>query len=351
MLPHGSLTIPMSLSRLCNNWKRKRKRVWPVSCIEKVIPSRWILPLYTRTPDKTSQSKSEPSKAAFWWSCTSARGPANDPVSPLPICRAGGKANQQPCNLQPVKNGRPPSSNLTSLDHPILRTPSMLLNMSWHELFKGFACWSYIAWGSGAMMLGSLSFTMFHYHSHSSMINSPPHPQVQITAHHLQSHCQQCQVTAWWGKSVSLGRSIVTLSRLTWASASTPSLATCRAYLDSWPSSKFSACGIQFAAFLHSHSFCASRNSSISVLYSYAQMEKRTNKPPILSRQGAIHPENMLGARGKQTLQPVLQGLVGLSWTGSWGPNSHCDHFDLVAWWLIVHHCTWVFFIATLVVT
>ena len=185
-----------------------------------------------------------------------------------------------------------------------------------------------------------LSFTQLN-----DQFTSPPASTNHSTplAITLSASKHQCQVTAWWGKSVSLGRSIVTLSRLTWASASTPSLATCRAYLDSWPSSKFAACGIQFAAFLHSHSFCASPNSSISVFYSYAQMEKRTNTPPILSRQGAIHPENMLGARGKQTLQPVLQGLVGLSWTGSWGPNSHCDHFDLVAWWLIVHHCTWVF--------
>lgn len=77
----------------------------------------------------------------------------------------------------------------------------------------------------------------------------------------LPASKHQCQVTAWWGKSVSLGRSIVTLSRLMWASASTPSLATCRAYLDSGPISKFATCGIQFAAFLHSHRFCTSRKS------------------------------------------------------------------------------------------
>ena len=101
-----------------------------------------------------------------------------------------------------------------------------------------------------------LSFTQLNGSTNHS---KPPAITLPASKH-------QCQVTAWWGKSVSLGRSIVTLSRLVWASASTPSLATCRAYLDSGPSSKFATCGIQFAAFLHSHRFCTSRNSFYAML-------------------------------------------------------------------------------------
>ena len=177
---------------------------------------------HTRTPKKRNQSKSEPSKAAFWWFCTSARGPANDPVLPLPICRAGGKANQQPYNGSKM------------VGH--LQAASHLYIIQYCELQEWYV---------------PLSFTQLNGSTNHS---KPPAITLPASKH-------QCQVTAWWGKSVSLGRSIVTLSRLVWASASTPSLATCRAYLDSGPSSKFATCGIQFAAFLHSHRFCTSRNS------------------------------------------------------------------------------------------
>ena len=168
------------------------------------------------------------------------------------------------------------------------------------------------------------SSSLFHEHSHSSMglFTSPP-----LSTNHskppaitLPASKHQCQVTAWWGKSVSLGRSIVTLSRLMWASASTPSLATCRAYLDSGPISKFATCGIQFAAFLHSHRFCTSRKS----FYTKA-------KVPSIRKRCSTPEEDRLSNQ-------YCKGLLG----SPWPVRSQLAPLQLRLSGLVAH-CTWDF--------